>query len=183
MAWLAQLVKIVASVIAFALVVSAGVVGYRVWNEGPYSAIADADAAMERLKDTDLARAGMNYAELKKLLGEPERAAPRRALEGALWVRWYRGAVVGYLHGDEMYTVTIRDASRTGEQPFWGKTVFRGSLHGLRIGDPAPASQRKRQADKIRSATVTWELENGRITSVTATNPNFYAAPVTPPRR
>jgi hypothetical protein len=61
--------------------------------------------------------------------------------------------------------------------------VFRGSLHGLRLGDPPPAAQAKPKTARTRGAMVTWEIESGRITSVTATNPNFYAVPVAPSRR
>jgi hypothetical protein len=175
--WLLNLLKVFATVITVAVVGGGALVGYTVWDEGPYTGAAEADAAMERLKDVDLAKAGMSYPELVKLLGEPERMAAKSELKGAVWVRWYRGAVAGYLRGDEMFSLTIRDASRTGEQPFWNKSVFRGSLHGLRIGDPVPTPARKKEIDKARDVRVSWNEAGGRVTSVSASNMRFYAVP------
>ena len=179
MAWLLQLSKIFAAVIGLAIVGGGVLVGYTVWDEGPYTDVAAADAAMERLKDAELSQAGMKYEALKKILGEPERVAPRRELSGALWVRWYRGAVTGYLAGEEMFTLTIRDARRSGEQPFWGKTVFRGSLHGLRIGDPVPSVERAQELEKGRNVSVSWASDGARITSVTARSHGYFTAPQT----
>jgi hypothetical protein len=177
MARLLQLLKMFAVVIGLAIVGGGALVGYTVWDEGPYTSVAAADAAMERLKDTELSQAGMKYEALKKILGEPERVAPRRELSDALWVRWYRGAVTGYLAGEEMFTLSIRDASLSGESPFWGKTVFRGSLHGLRIGDPVPTVERGKELEKGQYVSVSWTNDGARITSVTARSHGYFTAP------
>jgi hypothetical protein len=154
-----------AVVIGLAIVGGGALVGYTVWDEGPYTSVAAADAAMERLKDAELSQAGMKYEALKKILGEPERVAPRRELSDALWVRWYRGAVTGYLAGEEMFTLTIRDANR--------------SLHGLRIGDPVPTVERGKELEKGQYVSVSWTNDGARITSVTARSHGYFTAPQT----
>jgi hypothetical protein len=176
-----NLLKFAGIFLGIVLLLVLGTVGYTYWSEGPYTAASDAEAAMERLKDVDLAAAGLRFSKLKDLLGEPEFVGPRGNLQGAAWVRWYRGAVSGYVGGeDEMVSLTLRDASRTGEQPFWGKSVFRGSLHGLRIGGPLPTPEERKALEGLSAASiqVAFKDEAGRLAAISAHNMKVYIVPL-----
>jgi hypothetical protein len=171
-----SILKLLGWIFGFILLLSGGTIAYEYHSQGPFTSREETATALQRLASYDLAQTRFHFDEIKKVLGEPERISGK--MLNANELRWYRGAVTAIttLGTPELVSLGLHDEQRQGMPP-GAKSVFRGSILSIRIGDPVPTGEtRDRVVQMARklNADAKWTSDDGFSVSFGGGRRNFF---------